>query len=144
MPVLQVPELQWGSGILEFGKYNFYTAQRKTTEPLFSSQAPNWAGSTRVPYCEEIHGIAVGHTTPTYLILLLLLNTIYCKMHKEQWNTEVVLLVCVFFFQKTLIIDNRHLSSDAIHFQLLLYSASNSSMKNGARSIQPLSLLPAA
>lgn len=53
---------------------------------------------TRVPYCQEIHGIAVGHTTPTYLFLLLLLNTIYCKMHKEQWNPEVVLLVCVWFF----------------------------------------------
>jgi len=31
------------------------------------------------------------------------------------------------------------LSSDAIYFQILLYSASNSSMKDGAASIQPVS-----
>lgn len=128
MPVLQVPELQWGSGILEFGKYNFYTAQRETTAPLFSPQAPNWAGPESHTVRRYMALLSVTQLLHTFFFLLLL-NTIYCKMHKEQWNPEVVVLVCVCVF----------FSENFIHWQqtsflwchtLSTYSASNSNMKN--------------
>lgn len=56
MPTLQVSDVQCGTDILAFRKYNLHAVRthQGTASIIPSSLAPTQAGTTRVPYCEGI------------------------------------------------------------------------------------------